>query len=110
MDKFTEMEETSAPSDDSTMTEDVLRRSIERSQDYLLARQHEKGYWVDELEANVTISAELIFFMHFTDRLDVERQKKISITCFICSEKMAVGRFFMVVCATSTLRLSLIWL
>ena len=77
MDKFTEMEETSASSDDSTMTEDVLRRSIERSQDYLLSRQHEKGYWVDELEANVTISAELIFFMHFTDRLDIARQQKI---------------------------------
>ena len=77
MDKFTEMEETSASSDCSTMTEDVLRRSIERSQDYLLSRQHEKGYWIDELEANVTISAELIFFMHFTDRLDAERQQKI---------------------------------
>ena len=70
MDKFMEMEEPSASSDDSTMTEDLLRRSIEKSQDYLLSRQHEKGYWVDELEANVTISAELIFFMHFTDRLD----------------------------------------
>ena len=56
MDKFMEMEEPSASSDDSTMTEDLLRRSIERSQDYLLSRQHEKGYWVDELEANVTIS------------------------------------------------------
>ena len=77
MDKFKEMEETSASSDDSAMTEDLLRRSIERSQDYLLSRQHENGYWVDELEANVTISAELIFFMHFTDRLDIERQQKI---------------------------------
>ncbi len=81
MDKFKEMEETSASSDGSTMTEDVLRRSIERSQDYLLSRQHEKGYWVDELEANMTISAELIFFMHFTDRLDAERQQKIVNTC-----------------------------
>ena len=77
MDKFTEMEETSASSDGSTMTEEVLCRSIKRSQDYLLSRQHEKGYWVDELEANVTISAELIFFMHFTDRLDAKRQQKI---------------------------------
>ena len=77
MDKFMEMEEPSASSDDSTMTEDLLRRSIEKSQDYLLSRQHEKGYWVDELEANVTISAELIFFMHFSDRLDIEKLQKI---------------------------------
>ncbi|MZH45416.1 MAG: squalene--hopene cyclase [Nitrospinae bacterium] len=54
-----------------------LDRSIERSREFLLSRQTEEGYWVDELEANVTISAEYIFFMHFTDRLDLAKQEKV---------------------------------
>jgi squalene-hopene/tetraprenyl-beta-curcumene cyclase len=56
---------------------EVLDKAIERSQEFLLSCQDEKGYWVDELEANVTISAELIFFMHFTDRLDLVKQDQI---------------------------------
>ena len=56
---------------------EVLDRSIERSREFLLSCQDEEGYWVDELEANVTISAELIFFMHFTDRLDPVKQDQI---------------------------------
>jgi len=56
---------------------EALDRSIERSRDFLLSCQDEEGYWVDELEANVTISAELIFFMHFTDRLDPVKQDQI---------------------------------
>ena len=56
---------------------EVLDRAIESSQEYLLSCQDEEGYWVDELEANVTISAELIFFMHFTDRLDSAKQDQI---------------------------------
>ena len=56
---------------------EILDRSIERSREFLLSCQDEQGYWVDELEANVTISAELIFFMHFTDRLDLVKQDRI---------------------------------
>ncbi len=56
---------------------EVLDKAIERSREFLLSCQDEKGYWVDELEANVTISAELIFFMHFTDRLDLVKQDQI---------------------------------
>ena len=56
---------------------ETLNRAIERSREFLLSRQHKDGYWVDELEANVTISAELIFFMHFTDRLDLVKQDQI---------------------------------
>jgi squalene-hopene/tetraprenyl-beta-curcumene cyclase len=56
---------------------EILDRSIERSREFLLSCQDEQGYWVDELEANVTISAELIFFMHFTDRLDPVKQDRI---------------------------------
>ena len=78
MEKVTEMEGSTVSSDGIPINEDMLHRSIERSRNYLLSSQNEKGYWVDELEANVTISAEVIFFMHFTDRLDSERQQKIA--------------------------------
>ena len=57
--------------------EEALDQSIESSQDYLLSVQNGEGYWVDELEANVTISAEYIFFMHFTGRLDPVKQDKV---------------------------------
>ena len=57
--------------------EEALDQSIERSRNFLLSIQNGEGYWVDELEANVTISAEYIFFMHFTDRLDLVKQDKV---------------------------------
>ena len=72
-----EREESSSSNNEVSFNSIELSRSIERSRDYLLSRQHEQGYWVDELESNVTISAELIFFMHLTNRLDTERQEKI---------------------------------
>jgi squalene-hopene/tetraprenyl-beta-curcumene cyclase len=71
-------DEAPAPSQTGTdVRGEALDRSIERSRDFLLSRQDEEGYWVDELEGNVTISAELIFFMHFTDRLDPVKQDRI---------------------------------
>ena len=57
--------------------EEALDQSIERSRNFLLSIHNGEGYWVDELEANVTISAEYIFFMHFTDRLDLVKQDKV---------------------------------
>ena len=60
-----------------SLKEKTLDQSIERSRNFLLSIQNEDGYWVDELESNVTISAEFIFFMHFTGRLDSLKQEKI---------------------------------
>ena len=77
MEQASPKEESSSANNAAPFNEVELNRSIERSRNYLLSRQHKKGYWVDELEANVTISAEMIFFMHFTDRLDTDRQQKI---------------------------------
>ena len=59
-------------------TPPTLDQAILNSQDYLLSRQEEEGYWVDELESNATITAELIFFMHFTERVDQEKQEKLA--------------------------------
>lgn len=55
-----------------------LSRGIERSRDYLLSRQAGEGYWVDELESNATITAELIFFMHMTGQVDAKRQERLA--------------------------------
>ncbi len=55
-----------------------LDSAIHKSRDFLLSQQTEEGYWVDELESNATISAELIFFMHLTKTVDLKKQKKIT--------------------------------
>ncbi|UCD11773.1 MAG: squalene--hopene cyclase [Nitrospinaceae bacterium] len=60
------------------ITQDGLDAAIENSRNYLLSRQAQEGYWVDELESNATITAELIFFMHFTGQVDLEKQEKMA--------------------------------
>jgi squalene-hopene/tetraprenyl-beta-curcumene cyclase len=65
------------PNTELGVKEKVLEKSIERSREFLLSMQNEEGYWVDELEANVTISAEYIFFMHFTGRLNEVKQDQV---------------------------------
>ncbi|ASC73205.1 Squalene--hopene cyclase [Halomicronema hongdechloris C2206] len=42
------------------MTSSQLDSAIAASQEHLLAQQHPDGYWVAELESNVTITAEII--------------------------------------------------
>ncbi len=39
-------------------------RAIERAVDWLLCHQYPEGYWWGELESNVTITAEHLFFTH----------------------------------------------
>ena len=58
MAKFQDEESTDEPSQIGTdVRGEALDRSIVRSREFLLSCQDEEGYWVDELEANVTISA-----------------------------------------------------
>ncbi|SVC39539.1 uncharacterized protein METZ01_LOCUS292393, partial [marine metagenome] len=52
--------------------------AIHKSRDYLLSQQTEEGYWVDKLESNATITAELIFFMYFTGTVEAEKQEKLA--------------------------------
>jgi len=44
----------------------------------LIGLQNKQGYWVFELEADCTISAEYILLMHFMDEINVELQAKIA--------------------------------
>jgi len=54
-----------------------LDHVIFRSQDYFLREQKPLGYWHRPLEANVTMDAEYIFFMHFMGRVNEERERRI---------------------------------
>jgi squalene-hopene/tetraprenyl-beta-curcumene cyclase len=55
-----------------------LDRAIAEARDALIAQQHEKGYWLYELEADCTIPAEYIMMMHFLDEIDADLEIKIA--------------------------------
>jgi len=55
-----------------------LDEAILKSQGYLLSHQTAEGYWVDKLESNTTVTAELIFFMYFTDTVDLAKLEKFT--------------------------------
>ncbi|HEU4686085.1 MAG TPA: squalene--hopene cyclase [Nitrospira sp.] len=56
---------------------DVLDDAIKRSQAWFLSRQHPaEGYWVAELEADTTLTAEYLMLRRFLDRVDPERERK----------------------------------
>src|SRR6185369_17963798 len=51
--------------------------TITRSHEYFRREQHAIGYWHRPLEANATMDAEYVFFMHFMGRVNPERQERI---------------------------------
>ncbi|HWP34251.1 MAG TPA: squalene--hopene cyclase [Thermodesulfobacteriota bacterium] len=55
---------------------DPLSAAVDRARRALLARQHEEGYWVAELEADVTLTAEYLLLRHFLGIVDRERERK----------------------------------
>src|SRR5438128_8573356 len=55
-----------------------IDHGIARSQEYFRREQHATGYWHRPLEANATMDAEYIFFMHFMGRVNAERQERIA--------------------------------
>jgi squalene-hopene/tetraprenyl-beta-curcumene cyclase len=58
--------------------QEEVASAIERSRQYLLALQDpQKGFWVGEVEANPTLTAEYVFFSHFMGTVDDLRQKKM---------------------------------
>jgi squalene-hopene/tetraprenyl-beta-curcumene cyclase len=60
-------------------TESVLDEAIRKARDHLLTLQHERGYWVFELECDCTIPSEYILMMHFMDEIDESLQAKIAV-------------------------------
>jgi squalene-hopene/tetraprenyl-beta-curcumene cyclase len=73
-----------APSDIVSLTlkriadSSPLDRAIAEARDALIAKQHHKGYWLYELEADCTIPAEYIMMMHFLDEIDAALEAKIA--------------------------------
>ena len=56
---------------------DALDDAVRRSQAWMLSRQHPaEGYWVAELEADTTLTAEYLMLRRFLDRVDPERERK----------------------------------
>ena len=60
------------------VSREALERAITRTREYLLQIQSEAGYWVGELEADVTVTAGYIPLMYFmTGKVDPVRQRKV---------------------------------
>src|SRR5713101_6311573 len=55
---------------------DAVDHAIKRSQQWLLQRQTEAGYWVYELEADTTLTAEYLMLRRFLGLVDVEKERK----------------------------------
>src|SRR5215470_11518142 len=56
---------------------EAIDDAVRRSQAWFLARQHvSEGYWVAELEADTTLTAEYLMLRRFLDRVDPERERK----------------------------------
>ena len=47
---------------------DALESALERTSDWLLARQNDEGYWVGELEGDTILESEYILLMAFLGR------------------------------------------
>jgi squalene-hopene/tetraprenyl-beta-curcumene cyclase len=56
-----------------------LDTAVERARTALLARQHDDGHWLFELEADATIPAEYVLLEHFLDRIDEPLEQKIGV-------------------------------
>ena len=56
----------------------VVDQAIKKAQDHLLRIQSQEGYWVGQLEADVTVTAGYIPLMYFMrGKVDLERQQKV---------------------------------
>ncbi|HHT9131370.1 MAG TPA: squalene--hopene cyclase [Candidatus Tripitaka californicus] len=55
---------------------DVLDEVIRKTQDYFLRTQRPDGYWVGELEADATLTADYILLMHFLGEVDEREQQR----------------------------------
>ncbi|MGH9342337.1 MAG: squalene--hopene cyclase, partial [Terriglobia bacterium] len=66
-----------------------LKEAVSRATAYLLSLQKESGYWIGELEADSTLEADYIFFLHLTGNASPTRIAKLAHT--IRREQLAGG-------------------
>ncbi|MCK5925146.1 MAG: squalene--hopene cyclase, partial [Methylococcales bacterium] len=57
----------------------VLNQAIQKAQDKLLSLQDQEGFWVFELEADCSITAEYILMMHYLGEINLALQEKIAV-------------------------------
>jgi squalene-hopene/tetraprenyl-beta-curcumene cyclase len=57
----------------------ALERVVSESAAALMAKQKADGHWVFDLEADTTIPAEYVLFMHYMDERDPELEKRIGV-------------------------------
>ncbi|MFZ5807509.1 MAG: squalene--hopene cyclase [Verrucomicrobiota bacterium] len=50
---------------------------IERTQKFLLGKQHEDGHWIGELFVDTTVSCDYLLYMYWKGEVDFTRQDKI---------------------------------
>ncbi|MGD9850627.1 MAG: squalene--hopene cyclase [Nitrospirales bacterium] len=56
---------------------DSLEASLKKGEKFLLSRQNtQEGYWVEELEADTTLTSEYLMLRRFLDLVDPERERK----------------------------------
>jgi squalene-hopene/tetraprenyl-beta-curcumene cyclase len=53
-----------------------LPEAIQKSQDYIFKDQAPEGFWVDELEADTSLTSEYLMLRHFLGIVDPVKQKK----------------------------------
>ena len=53
-----------------------LEEAIRKSSEYLLSQQDEEGFWIAELEANATVTAELVMIMRMMGVDDPAKRQK----------------------------------
>jgi squalene-hopene/tetraprenyl-beta-curcumene cyclase len=69
----------SAPNQNDVVTNDDLSHVIKKGAQALINLQSQDGHWIFPLEADVTIPAEYILYLHYLDERNVDLEKKIAI-------------------------------
>ena len=68
----------------------VVDQAIKKAQNHLLGIQSQEGYWVGQLEADVTVTAGYMPLMYFMrGKVDPERQQKV--VNYVISKQRADG-------------------
>jgi squalene-hopene/tetraprenyl-beta-curcumene cyclase len=77
------------PSDEPALHSSRLLAAIERTRDYLLARQAPEGYWVGELEGDTILESEYILLLAYLGQADSPTAKRAA--NYILKKQLAGG-------------------
>ena len=69
--------------------DEPLATAIQQTRDYLLAQQHDDGYWVGELEGDTILESEYILLLTFLEREHSE--PAVGAANYICEQQLSEG-------------------